>query len=807
MVSSPVLDCADRPSPHPRTAGVARSHWPVTAGLPFARGELRRADRIGVSTEDGDPLPAWADVRARWPDGSVRWALLDLQTGIRAQQRLRLNVDPGGGPYDFRSPLHAEVRGDAIDVLTGSLALRIGRRGRRLIRSVSRGRREFLTPEGDADLAALDGEGNACSGRVEDAEIEVANPLRVVVCCRGRFMGPVNPFLGFEARITCYARQPFVRIDFTFLHDLDHPRLLLRRLALQLPLALGGTSRRALVGSQVSGWTFHEPIDLGAAESLDLTQWNLERHCLRWGAGRRVDRRSNCLGWLHVADGEAGVTCKLRRPFQSYPKRWAFEGDRLSLELYPDLSGFRGPENGSGRRYTEIDYAAGVSHDRPLPLPQGMARTHEIYLHFGPPAADPAEVDRFTLACEMPLLLQLPSSRYAETGVLGSFAPFSESRWPLELKLRRFCRPPNGRGILNDGDQVRLETLADGRVATRTTENLAYELPRSILWQYLRSGDQRLFWEAEAAVRHLMDVDTVHHQSEHPEWIGGPSFQWSQNHHYANTDESDPTGPRTSHTWLGSLLDYHFLTGCPRARQVAEMCADFCRRAAPFHWKEELTPELAAAAAAGEPVDWPFSTRSVGWALTAMGTFYDAFPEERFLPAMEALVDLLEVWQDEQGRWRDRIGTHNLGETPFMVSGVLQGLQLYHAATGEGRARGMLLAGARFLARHGRTPEGLFYYKEAPVSADPHTSTAMLLGPLAWAHEQTGEADLLEAGHRLFRWLVDEGAVSTYMLKDLIAFMPLLERRGLLADYEPPDARRPDPGGAPSTGLKEPRDE
>ena len=219
------------------------------------------------------------------------------------------------------------------------------------------------------------------------------------------------------------------------------------------------------------------------------------------------------------------------------------------------------------------------------------------------------------------------------------------------------------------------------------------------------------------------------------------------------------------------------------------MCADYCRRAAPYHWKQELTPERAAAAAAGEPVPWRFSTRSVGWALTGMGTYYDAFPEDRFLPAMESLVDLLEVWQDEQGRWRDRIGTHNLGETPFMVSGVLQGLQLYHAATGEERARRMLLDGTRFLSRKGRTPEGLFYYKEAPISADPHTSTAMLLGPLAWAHEQTGEADLLDAGYRLFRWLVDEGQVSTYMLKDLFAFMPLMERLGLLGDYEPPDAR------------------
>ena len=91
-------------------AGVARSRWPVTAGLPFAPGELRETEGLGVSTEDAHPLPAWADVRARWPDGSVRWALLDLQVEIGAQERLGLRIDPQAGPGDFGSPLHAEIR-------------------------------------------------------------------------------------------------------------------------------------------------------------------------------------------------------------------------------------------------------------------------------------------------------------------------------------------------------------------------------------------------------------------------------------------------------------------------------------------------------------------------------------------------------------------------------------------------------------------------------------------------------------------------------------------------------------------------
>ena len=781
-------------------AGVSRFAWPVTSGVPFAQGELRDARRLRVLDADGRPLPSWASTSATWPDGSIRWALLDLQTDILPQSRLELQLDTDGVGIGPDTELHAETRSDAIDVLTGTCAIRISRTGARLVRAASHGRQEYLQPadEGADLLAWEDGSGSPFQGWVEGADVETANPLRLVIRAHGSFRRDDERLLGWTARLTFYVGHSFLRIQFTLVHDeASRPFVHLRRLLLHLPVALAPTGRTAHFGSFEQGWQLTPPV---AADSgtVRLTQWNLERHTLMWDAGgdaQRLDRRTNSLGWLQVRDAGAAVTMKLRRPWQSYPKSLTYDGDRLGVELFPDLSGFRGPDVEPGRRWTEIDYSGGVLHNRPLRLPQGMARTHEVFVRFGDPVDDGRDIDAFALAVEMPLLLQLPSCRWGETGVFGSFAPFSDRHWPLELKLRAFCRSPNGRGIVNDGDVVHLETLADGRTVTRTTENLAYELPRSLLWQYLRSGDQRLFWEGEASVRHLMDVDTVHFSSEHPEWLGGPCFEWSQNHHYSNTDETELMGPRTSHTWLGSLLDYHFLTGCPRAREVAEMCADHCRRAAPYQWTGQLTRAVASNVLQAH--EWPFSTRVVGWALTGMGTYYDAFPEDRFLPAMESLVELLEVWQDDEGRWRDQIGSHNRGATPFMIAGVLQGLKLYHTATGDRRARRMVLDGAKFLARHGRSREGILFYKEAPVSSGPHASTVMCLPTLAWAYEETGDAEIVDAGYRLFRWLIDEAGVATYMLKDLFAFMPLLDRLGLLDVYAPPDARQAaaaDPG-------------
>jgi len=736
-----------------------------------------------------------ADVRATWPDGSAKWVLLDFQTDVEpmATASYSLAAVEAEDHPNPQSPLHADVGDGHIDVFTGDLAVRLGRCGPRLFRSVSQGPREFIRPAtnpGDpasGELIARDADGSAYCGIVDDAVVEEQNALRLVIKASGGYVRPDGSrLLSFVARVCFFSHHRYVRIYHTILHDQLADFVHLRQLRLTLPLDLPAP-RRAILSLRESLWD-HGPVLDPLDEPVSLVQWNPERVALLRGEGAavRTDYRVNADGWVHLADVGASVTAKLRHPWQSYPNAFGTDGETLFLDLYPDLENQQLQDGDAGRTYAQLDPTPHVVYDGPLRIPQGMARTHELYLRFD--TSTPAdgtctarEVDAFSIAVEQPLLLQVPSQYYAETGVLGPFQPFESSLWQLELKLRQFCRSPNGLGILNYGDEAKLEVV-DGKTRTRTTENLAYGLPQSLLRQYLRSGDQRLFWEGEAAVHHLMDVDTVHFSARHPEWVGGPYFEWSQNHHYRDTDEVELTGPQTSHTWLGSLLDYYFLTGYRRALEVAESCADYCRRAAPYDWKRDLTRETRERVLVTDQ-PWPFSTRTVGWALAAMGSYYGSFPEPRFLPAMEALVDLLEAWQDDEGQWRDQIGSHNRGETPFMVASILQGLEHYYAASGDQRARSMLLKGVSYLTHQGRTVDGIFYYKGSPISDNPHASTAMLLGPISRAYAETGDPNTLEAGYRLLRWLVDGNHVAAYMLKDLFAFLPLLNRLGLLDAY------------------------
>ena len=93
------------------------------------------------------------------------------------------------------------------------------------------------------------------------------------------------------------------------------------------------------------------------------------------------------------------------------------------------------------------------------------------------------------------------------------------------------------------------------------------------------------------------------------------------------------------------------------------------------------------------------------------------------------------------------------------------------------------------MAVDAKTAEGIMYYTEGPYSDRAHTSDIMLLGPMAFAYEQSGDPDILDAAYRHFRWMVDGRQCATYTHKDVFAFLPLAHRMRLLDDYKAIDVK------------------
>ena len=748
-------------------AGIRRRRWPVTAGIPFPRGEVRSANQINLRGPRGD-APCHSEVLARWADGSVRWALIEAQVDVEASSRteytLQYGADVKAAPPE-PAPLRSTDSDGSIAVETGAASISIGRRGGRLFTGLIAGDRQLLTvDDAEPQLQGIDAaDQTPFHGEISDAVLEEENPLRSVVRADGVYVTDRGDILlSWTIRMHFFAHHSFVKLHHTLIHDqTTRPTVLLGALRLSIPVTLEGPLRQ-LMGSvaetaERSGpRSQRDPAaqDLDAPVGLLQSQPNCHQ-VTGHGAEQTLTRSSNCLGWIHLSDPGIGITAKLVRPWQNSPMALSTDGSRLDVHLYPDSSQ-PGLAHMSGARVPAVE------------LRQGVAKTHEVALHAGPPCARFLEADRVAVGLEHPLLLSLPSAHWAETAVFGPFQPFRESLWPLETRLRSWSQVPADFGF-----------LGFGRVSGAGETTTAFGLVRSLLFQYLRTQDQSLFWRAQALAIDAMDAGVCHFHADRPEWRGGPY----------PPGQIGTAAPGTEFAGVDGLIDFYFLTGYRRAREVAAACADFCRRVAPYEWRETLGAEGGVAGTAGTGLAGFGALPRVGNALKVMADFYAAFPEEHLLRSMEALVDLLEGWQDADGRWSHPIGHHRAGAEPALTASVLQGLTGYYEASGDERARRMAKVGALFLARHGRTAEGLFYRQQSPAAERPCLRSLALLPALSETYEQTGDPVALDAGYRMFRWAVDGDAVETAHLQDLIAFMPLLEREQLLQDYtEPVDA-------------------
>ena len=67
----------------------------MTHGVPFPKGALHDPGQVWLTQAQGDELPLATTVLATWPDGSIKWLLLDTQVTLRARQILPLVIEYG----------------------------------------------------------------------------------------------------------------------------------------------------------------------------------------------------------------------------------------------------------------------------------------------------------------------------------------------------------------------------------------------------------------------------------------------------------------------------------------------------------------------------------------------------------------------------------------------------------------------------------------------------------------------------------------------------------------------------------------
>jgi hypothetical protein len=230
-------------------AGVARVHEPVTTGLPFAQAALPAAPPLALVDARGGYVPLQTRVLARWPDGSVKWVLLDFQVEkLAARGNATFKLVAGAARGVRKRGVTVATTDDAVVVDTGPMEAAIDRKQFSLFRSVSIDGAEILR-EAAGGLAITDTAGKtrmSAADQVRDYRVMVveAGPLRTVVHATGEVQATDTHLLGFTCWYHFYAGKKFARVFLTMrnlsgkaftqtdqhhVHDLAYEKMVLNK--------------------------------------------------------------------------------------------------------------------------------------------------------------------------------------------------------------------------------------------------------------------------------------------------------------------------------------------------------------------------------------------------------------------------------------------------------------------------------------------------------------------------------------------------------------------------------------------------
>lgn len=686
------------------TAGVARRAAHVVSGVPLTRGMARSAEELDLRAEDGTPLHCQYTPLNRWPDGSIKWVLLDFRLSLNAGSCRRVVLAVSTRPAVFpRTPMlklrddgerfHFNTHGVRLDVPKHAAAwvadVGVGRSGKIGMLSAP----ELRLQVTDAGHRKVEVGATVIDG----AALERAGREHVVVCKRGR----VNDVGGerlfdLVQRIHVFADTTRVQVETTLTQRSRHAVLLARDYSLLFAAPacaegayLFGGDKGAHGGQFVETPTRHlTPDERSGWKTAALVQRSESAYTVASSFVLGEERGARAPGWVDIAGPEFGLMLAVRHFWEQHPLTLTARGDgAVEVGLCPPQS------------------------DTPYRFERGSAKTFEFMLDFHRGARSPEECQAAWADFQHPLFAVADPEWYAETGAFGAMTPFDPVAFPeydMADKLRgpRY-QPAPPFGSRHYGDQL-FGGTAKGQYAF---VNLEYDTPLQDFHRFARTGSTWYLQRGLLGASHQSDVDTNHvtgeqlrHSALHTTWM-----------------------PDLGHVTLGGLIFSYLLTGRRRLLETALEIGDW------------LCGEM------NNYISGFGSGRHIGWPLIALNQLYRETGERRFLEAAGKLVAGMGAVQTPTGDFAC-IGEGS-NDIHFFCGLAAIGAAEYAELAGDEAA-------AETALRHVRYYMGLY-----PEYAGRN------LPALIWAYGKTGDETFVDFAARTYETglLFSRDGVNTFV--------------------------------------------
>lgn len=639
------------------TAARYRALEHVTFGVPLARGELTDLEPLRVwDAASSEALPCQARALSHWPDGSVRWVLIDTRVQLQAREARRLAIGHAPNIAADKASWRRHQNDD------GTLVLDDGKTAWPL----------FSPGEGGGRILGLDAQlvdifGHEYRAEVDPQSLEVLErgPLRAVIRMRGAHRAlvphvdggglPID-FYTFTVHVHLLAGLRTARVEWTLENTplVDPPGA----------LAFDSYVLRLHPGGPVSG------VAVGT-RSLDAdTSFTMEQG----GEGTRVEidgQRATGMKigdlWAGLLTGEAtgtgtdrvaksGVFVRMVDSAENHPSRISHEkGGPLLLEQLPSGMGETFFLDDASRKTFRLDLVVEPRSAAGRALMSQAERSAHV-------ALVPSEV--------------LASGAWGDAGLIYLPEAPSLKRAPSPPR-----KPPTGWADWGESQ------------ATNTHQSGSPRNKLSVFLEAMESGNPDVYRWNVARAQHAMDMRPYHIAgflaSEYP-WAnlyegtphGNNKTEHSLNrkgmrNRYKEYKAEIPRGGHgyngfdPEHMTLDDVYEYYLLTGSWLAKDALQSAGE-----AMLTWKEIVSD------------GYIHSSRTFGWTLRALVQVYRATGEERYIEAARRYVARADA---ERGKGdvkylrRMKPDPQHLAtqyyDAPFMVAVALYGLSAYWAET------------------------------------------------------------------------------------------------------------------------------
>jgi len=736
------------------------SNVPFTYGVPVPEGAAKSTTDIALLDAAGNLVSLSVQAMAAWPDGSVRWALLDFAGDFTPNEQADwcLVIGEGVTPPAPEHPVIVAEKDEEIRVSNGVLEATFRRDAFRLIDTLVAGDVDIISSGCRCDIVAVSPTGKIFRAGYDPApklSLEDVSPLRAVVRWDGGlYAGDGTRMTEFRLKLTFYAGNPYIKIEHSAVcreqpeigvlireyridletaqdrrttkivrqknHGVDYfSRLVELPQNVHIVVPTEGADGQSAANAGILGAVGKPVVEDEAAFAEDVASFP---HFLKPGAPRVTLGGGYAVVYpfLGLRDEKSTLVSSILRMAPQHPKGISADENRLSFEIWP-------VNNGNWR------------------LSRGMTKTHHLALSAFGRALTAEEIDNEAARREMfagyipdeavTIVLDPEYVRATKQAEQHRLLPRRPDLYPkLETKLEGIelhGRPLASSGMMDYGEAI----------STNNEEDQGH----TYAMEYYRRGSWDQYQKLVAQMLHNSTVDVV-------DWDPDPLRMGGTPYHTAYHQDAVCV---PSHTWTEGMFEYAYVTGDREAYRAAVGICEWILR-----FME------------GKPQIVQVDGREIGWPLIALTAGYKATWDRRYLNAAYTLVGF---YRERVEQFGDLLNVEPPG-TGYQLVGYgeytgYEGMHKLWEVTGDEELRAFALDSIERAIERGH------------ISFHGH-GRMMDMYPIFAAYDMSHDTKWVELARRFIPVVLSRPDWSGYLYRRIIHFLGLCHQHGLIDDSQ-----------------------